>query len=639
MILATLAALALAAAPASGRESTAPGAATVRGRVVDGDGRPLPGAVVTAIPEGCPWPPSDEPPAPIDLSQYQLIRADPVTGSWIKEEDVEGRKQREAAEREKARCHGVYADATSAKDGAFRLAGAARGKVRLRAVLKGGSGSGWSVRGVSATLDVQGDDADAGELRLPRAAQLAGVVRDPAGRPLAGVEVAAFEEALSLDEAVEVLRETRMDFTPGAGPRLARDTTAGGAVTGRDGRFRIEGIGPSARAFMLGWAGIDRLWAVGVAPGDEVALTFRPPTRIRGQVVDVRGRSVDDFLVDVDAGWPMGAIGEIRSGRFEAWLGKSDRERGHVDVHSEGVSVRVPVRVREGELADLGRIVLRPQGPPRATRRIRLRVLDAVTGAEVDPVSIQPEPAAAADAEGIREVDVARQGGTIAASSPEHRRLERAVGDGESEVVLRLVPDGKIVGRVLGGDGAPLGAAVACDGREATSPRRERDGEFLCDGLAAGSHHVTVSAAWIRDQEEATRTAVFLPREVEVAAGATARVEFRQPARSATLRVTFEDPRVAFSLAPGDVPPPTTMAATVALPTYEQSYSPPREPGVVTFPGIPPGTYTLFALWTTVGGTRLARLRVELPAGGATVSFTPPADAPYLVDPEPGGFE
>jgi hypothetical protein len=197
----------------------------------------------------------------------------------------------------------------AAADGAFALAGVPPGKLEVKAFADG-----WMQDKPVQVEVADGGRAEGVNVQLSRGAAVAGTLAWPDGKPAVGLEV-----RVTFDLA-QMAGMAAFNALKGARGKVLSDA---------QGRFRVEGLGTGpfrveARALSAADAEAlkdapepqrkraeHRAYAEGVKPGTlDLALVLRPPTGIRGVVVDTAGAPVTDFTVSVN-GVGTGMLAEV----------------------------------------------------------------------------------------------------------------------------------------------------------------------------------------------------------------------------------------------------------------------------------------------------------------------------------------
>lgn len=310
---------------------TLPRGATVRGRVLGPDERPL-GA--------------------------RVVRAEPVAPRWL---DVDGDTV--------AWVDSVFTVET--ENGDFRIDGVApRVPMRFTATVVDPAASTRSLpsEAVAMVAVSDADDPPTVELRVPANGGIRGIVVDGAGQPVAGATVLLeFDLDPVRDEAR--MREGRVP----APPRL---------TTGADGRFVADGLEVSGwRVHVIGDAfprvhqrvEIERHGQV-----VEMRVVVAAGLAIEGRVVDSNGAPVEGALVGANFG---GSVVTDARGRFR--LAQVQPAGNVVQAEGSGLLGAVAVRDVAAGTSDL-RLVL------PATAIVAGRVVDAKTGEPAPAVVRMP---------------------------------------------------------------------------------------------------------------------------------------------------------------------------------------------------------------------------------------------------------
>ncbi len=257
-------------------------------------------------------------------------------------------------------------DDQTGADGAFELVGVAPGKVELKA-----AADSW-LFDKAVKVDVQDGGVTEGVLlTLTRGAAITGTVHWPDGKP--GVDV-----------LVDVSFDRSQMF--GMGAFNALKGARGEARTDTEGRFRVQGLGPgpfTVEARELAAQDVDawkdkpvlerrrhehRARAEGVKPDTEgLALVLRPPSGIRGRVVDAAEMPVAKFTIDAGAigKGMMAELGqEKRSEPFESETGEFLLAALHdgtwkLSAQAEGFAASEPLEIVLPLAPDAAEIVLR----------------------------------------------------------------------------------------------------------------------------------------------------------------------------------------------------------------------------------------------------------------------------------------
>jgi len=206
-------------------------------------------------------------------------------------------------------------------------------------------------------------------VRLEKGGVITGVVRDGDGnRPVAGARVAV-DGGLPLSSG------------------WSQDATRNETATGAQGRFRLEGIGPTAVTIAARAPGFGRAERKDVRAGASVELFLFPGASLAGVVRDDAGRPVEGALVRTEGDQSWGApppercdargefrMAGVQPGEYTVMARESGRAPGIATVVVEPeVEAKASLTVSDGGYAT-GRIV-GAGGRPLAGR-VRVEVFD-----------------------------------------------------------------------------------------------------------------------------------------------------------------------------------------------------------------------------------------------------------------------
>ena len=427
---------------------------------------------------------------------------------------------------------GPTVEVTTGLDGRFALADLPAGRYRLAVRAVGFPTPDLPPVVVPERLGRLGD-VDLGRVVLPRAVDLAGLVTEPDGRPIAGVEV-----------------RVAFGLLWGARPAASEhaDTPPARAITAEDGSFRLAGLPEGARLDLSAThpdyrpAALADVEVVEAVAGSEVSIVMMPGVRASGRVLDEAGEgiataavtawvvSLPGIRVDEGVGKGVGeAAGEApaapatagqqataaEDGSFElrglppgalrlraSAPGHQAAELSGLDLGAdqplEGIElVLAPAAVLEGT-------VRTPEGAPLPRARIGVRpapMPPAPDGVAAPPAAVDHP----VDGEGRFRIDGLAPGAVVvAADHDRYREVERSLDlrPGINRVDLVLKPGLAVAGRVVDGAGAPVaGATVGLTGAgvhrvdrvdrvDRAWARSREDGSFRLAGLAAGRHAI-----------------------------------------------------------------------------------------------------------------------------------------------------
>lgn len=454
------AAVLIATAPPRGRAAAAeirlqPGRAAI-GRVVDPDGRPIPGARVILRPsrrEGS-RPPEAHAEAPL---------ADDDPASALSRPD--GRF-------EVAQCPAAELDAEIRREGYAPV---------RRVGLRTGSGTG---------------PVDLGTLVLRPGARLAGRVVSGSGRAVTGAEVFLFERFPP--ETESALLDRKPD-----------------ATTGPDGSFALIDLPAGFPQHLFVRAeGFLPATVRGVRPPGSKPLQIRLEKgfEVSGTVVDEQDRPVERADIGLSSQQsvegdpyrrPLGRrvsreTVSDETGRFvirnapEGRAEISASARGFLPA--EGIEVEVPRSDRSQPL------VVRLRSGHVLWGRISTSAGDAVADARV----LAGDAAGTSDAEGFYRISGVAEGRQrVSVQHPDYRSSSRAVQvePGENRLDFELPAGVPVAGRVLGSNGDPVAGAEVRLGAEEDRERRQyrsrsdADGRFRFETIAAGAYRLEATAA------------------------------------------------------------------------------------------------------------------------------------------------
>ncbi len=307
---------------------------------------------------------------------------------------------------------------------------------------------------------------------------------------------------------------------PGASVRIvAPDGVDRSVLCDEHGRFEAASLGAGpflveAHAPGFGTATLD-----GVAPESDVRLLLGALDPVEGEVVGPDGERVFQFVVEGPGEEPPRSF---EGGRFFLSVPAG---AGEIVVRAPGlVPARValpegggPLRVRLEAGAEASGVVLGADGRPlpgAAILRGEAREEDLLGEASfVDVLGMT-------EGEGDFHVQgVPPEGLVVTVSHPDHAPLRTVLAPRAGQRIA-LAPGARIVGRVLGPDGAGVaGVGIVATGPVVRRAESGDDGAFEIGGLAAGEYRLDRLDAG----EEASG------ERVRVAPGATVTVMLRPP--------------------------------------------------------------------------------------------------------------
>ncbi|HEV8113770.1 MAG TPA: carboxypeptidase-like regulatory domain-containing protein [Planctomycetota bacterium] len=437
----------------------------------------------------------------------------------------------------------------NAADGNFELAGLHDGAWDLRAEAKGHAAS-------APHRIVIPRDTESFDLVLARAASIAGTVRDADGTPI--------EHAIVRVAPADTWRAL-----------LYQSSDDEGASTDASGNFLLEGVSPGPQrisASSLGCADSEHV-AIDLAPGESmtgVALALRRGGRVVGDVLDDQGHarpgagvSLNGLTIHTFHSSTADAaghfdVGGLTPGKYWISTQLSQNElavvtrqgNGGIDTAWARNQNTTTIDVLEGEttrvvLGGAMRDGIRIHGAITCAGRPAANWLLWITRAEGGGAA---QLSAASDARGQYEVSVEGAGTySFSLNQPDggisfSDRLDVPVGASfEHDVVI---PSGRIAGRVVGADGAPvpeIEVLVQPDERtvhlsnSATYGQIESDGNgaFVFEGLKAGTYCLRVNEEWFDETPKwgaCTRAGIVLAEGahvdgIEIRLSVAARIE------------------------------------------------------------------------------------------------------------------
>ena len=409
-------------------------------------------------------------------------------------------------------------DTFKSKDGRFVLEGVPEGEWIATA----------SARGYGASGAMPVNVPQSGELMLvvPREATVAGVVLDPDGRPLSGVQVHAQQRHDSWSSSKE-MEEDR---------------------TGKDGSFELS-LAPGRHEIHAAHdTYADSVpQTLEVAPAETregLVFTLRRPARIIGaldpSVGELAGREVymynqdssewDEVMTDNRGRFAFEGLapGTIRLSLQETRELAGDG-RGSISISnvvSSTASLTLELREGEERQVVLGVALAIP---------VRVSGLVTAAGTPVSGLSVtwhplasddRDERVATTDESGRYELDVDGTGPFMVVVDREGQagtRLGALVPEDASTFVFDVeLPTAHVSGRLVGPDGEPVGEAhVALESQDEDSHVEFRvqsaeDGSFLFEHVKPGTYELRASDTRYGFSEETARFAVRRLRDLEV---------------------------------------------------------------------------------------------------------------------------
>lgn len=552
--------------PAKGLRVVLDAGASVSGRVLDPDGKPL-GAVRVRV-------------IPALLTDFSA----------------------ESTERQ------VFEPALTDDAGRFTVAGLRAGRVLVMA-----EDERWGLAASEGFSLEGGTRRDGVEVRFRRGRTLEGVVLDEAGEGVRGASV-TWEPGST--GGISSLLKTLLSGDVGS----LLEAMPASVSTDEAGRFVLENV-PQGPVKVVATALGQRAEATATA-GDRVTLKLtRRQVSALGRVVDASGAPVPRFAVN-------GASYSAPDGRFRLRLGVPPQALT-LTFSAEGYArLDRPVDAAAAD-ADLGDVGLKRGAALEVTVVCAERAPVTGASVSVKQAGLQLGSACTTGAKGICTMDGLEPGAVaveVSAKGSALRSVEHQLAPegGALEVVLQRAA-GSIQGRVRVSSGAPLGARVELVAPAFDSARADEAGAFSFTGVPSGRALLSLdewSLTWWRTVEVGAGPASVelgpLPDgatlELTLAAGAKA------PPRAALLLLGGAPPASPDAVRS---PPPASLVAAAQAVHVEALGWP------VVVKGLAPGTWTVSSdaeaegtvatQAVTLGAGQ--RQTVQLPSGPGTLPF------------------
>ena len=465
-------------------------------------------------------------------------------------------------------------------------------------------------------------------LRFDKGVELAGVVVDGEGKPVAGAEVRALPEEVLWEK-----QRKRQQSSPVSlhHRRLHEewDGKAGRpAVSGPDGRFVLRHLRPEAYRLAVSRLGYDmdanamgeafvgeggmRGLHVDAGAGRPVRLVLSYRGFIIGRVVGPGAQPLTSFEVNGQA---------LRSEDGTFALAVDPRDDGPLMLAFSAPGLALSWRRVDkvvGRDVELGDVVL-GEGSP-----VRVRVVEAEGGGPVEGAGVhvwaekdgQALPTTYFNRTG-REGTVelpAMEPGVLVVKHEDYREARVPWTAGQREVTVTL-RSGAVLQGWLRTDAGPVSYGKVLlygpDGR-LMEALEVRNGWYTQRGLAPGRYTARAESPPVPEPT------LFLPREVDVPGDGTVELSFQSEPRGSTLKVPVSDEMGAVRLMPGRWKPGSLSELLEGLPRLhpEDTEYERHEQGtkVFVFRGLKPGRYTLLAWRERRKRLELHREEVEVPA-------------------------
>lgn len=459
-------------------------------------------------------------------------------------------------------------------------------------------------RAVSQEVTLALQESPTVRLDLPEGGVLSGRVVDEAGAPLVGMRL---EWAAREDAAFARCRAPETLSGPDGGFSLTHLKQGVWSLGYSSKEFELD-VAASRGVEMSGGSA-----QVRVSSGESrIQLVFRALKRVRGRVVREDGTPITPFLLN--GNWV-----DEPEGRFSLSLGSV---RGQLSFEAPDFAprfVRVNAPQERGDV-ELGDVVL------HASVTVTGRVEDALSSAPISralvrfvgglssqgPAMTYTQPDGRFTLEGVPAGD-----GSLELSHPRYTYSQKVAFTQGQEVVARLTPAASLEGRVES-DGVPVAAGtvqVRSSRGDIAGTVEVLRGHYLVETLPPGAYMVRV-----RGPRSEGPTLLFPLRDVELAAGERATLDFTSHITGVSVDVLVPEPGIEVHLIPGELPllaPKQGLYNKLLAGVMGKRVS----DGVRHFSQLPGGSYTLIAIRHDDLGTDVHREQVELPSEGE-LSFT-----------------
>jgi len=343
---------------------------------------------------------------------------------------------------------------------------------------------------------------DLGEFVLPRGASLVGRIRDPEGKPLAGVEV----------------RVTSAVKAPSYGRTISRKVLSGG-VSNTRGIFQVPCVPRTGLRLAVSKKGYHPIVRI-VSHESPLAFTLEPAPIVTGKFVDADGKPIADASVSINLeGDPTRTREYVRTaadGSYTLTV-PSAPQRYRITTYTT-----TPYRQFESPLlrgAQTNPSIKESSGNGDAASQLTLKVIDkatkksvpkfaaAVTSMRIDnpQTAMFHAESQYKDYEGEPQIPLRYQGttGVVVLAPGRAAQVTEVPEDLDEPLVIELEKGAVLHGRVIDVNNKPVaGVAVRAfpDGRSSGSggkvskywPRTDKDGKYRIDFLQPGEHQVQV---------------------------------------------------------------------------------------------------------------------------------------------------
>lgn len=411
--------------------------------------------------------------------------------------------------------------------GEFDLEDVPPGPLRLSVAAEG-----WKPKELEGLEVGPGESIRDLEIVLERGAAIAGRVLDAQGRP-------ASEAFLAVQD-------------PGGRTNVS-------AQTDGDGRYRLEGVEPGLRQVEVRWSGRNLTRELEVAPGENyLDLRFEGGTQVSGRVIDSAGSPIAGAqvaLVSPAGLMRMAASTEtVADGTFRL----ADVLDGSYQLRAEAQGYATSVSDRTVEVAGAPVSGLEVQLSAGATLRGRLIGLQAeeAAGAQISAVLMTKRLFAAGivRSDGSYEIKGLAPGdwmvSALAGGSGRTAQEPIAIGGGATEELLDLEFKAglRLTGTVLRGGQPVAGIHVSVHPLEAGSggmATTDHEGRFEFTGLDPGPHQISVALTSGSSQSEtitlATDDDVLIEIDTSRLAGHVIDASTAQPIAGAAVSLELLD--------------------------------------------------------------------------------------------------